>query len=80
MSDTPADRPVEPARPLYDVPGMHSVSFQKNSLNGRFRAMCTCGWARSGPASDEPAIRVAIATHDLEWVDALNVQNFPTAQ
>jgi len=79
MPDTPRNQAAEPVQPYWDAPVLHSLTFQKNTLNGRFRAMCSCGWARTGAGEDESNIRVAAATHDIEWVDELNAQRFPTA-
>lgn len=78
MPEQPRSQAAGAPQPFWDVPGMHSVSFQRNRLDGRFRAMCTCGWARSGPGADEDAIRTAAAVHDTEWVDALNAERVPS--
>ena len=78
MSDTPHNQAAEPAPAFWEVPGMHSLVFQRNRSTGDFRAMCTCGWARVG--RDEKSIRNQAATHDIDWVDVLNATRFPTAQ
>lgn len=76
----PARDPAMPARPFWDAPVHHEIKFERNAIDGRFRAMCSCGWARIGDGREEGAIRVAAGSHDLEWVRELDAERFPTAQ
>lgn len=46
---------------------VHYVSFQRNTINGLWRARCAgCGWIGVG---EEEEVKRRAATHDMEWVD-----------
>lgn len=46
----------------------HTVRFERNTANNRWRARCSCGWARYGEREE---VQTAAASHDLEqWVAA----------
>lgn len=78
MPDTPRLALVEPAGEPSGL-GHHEVRFERTRDGSRFRALCSCGWGRVGPGSDEQAIRGMASHHDIDWVDALNVARFPLA-
>lgn len=79
MPDTPRIAPETPAGEVA-APAYHDIQFSRTLDGSRFRALCSCGWGRTGPGDAEAAIRGQAATHDIDWVPALNAARFPTAQ
>lgn len=43
---------------------VHKVTFERNTRDGRWRAICSCYWAWVGT---EAEVKTRAAGHDLEW-------------
>lgn len=48
-------------------PVIHIVKFERNTINGRWRALCSCFWSRVGTREE---VQSAAAVHDREWIEA----------
>lgn len=44
----------------------HTVTFQRNTRSGHWRAICSCGWFHIGTQTE---VHERAAGHDVEWVD-----------
>ena len=57
------------------MPVLHRVAFERNRINGQWRANCSCFWV-SGHG-EKNAVMKAAAVHDLEWIpDESTAQEF----